>query len=190
MQKIYFPGCRIKSRYSIGSQKLAKYLEKKHGILPTGCCKENFEFLNDTTKALLICNNCASELKELVPNLSIEYVYSLINEDPGFPFPDYTGKTVLLQDCSHGYGDYPMGEVVRSLLQKMNLHYIPFSNIVPDGLSTSAHMGFVAENANSMSPHAESLKDPEIVTYCAVCNLGYINSGKTTHLLLDLLFQV
>lgn len=181
MKKVYFPGCRIKARYTLGSEKLKAYMQERWGLEPTGCCKENFGTLEPEDVAVLICNNCSKELHHLGANQNREFVYEMIDGDASFFFPNYAGREMMLQDCCHGYDDHAMGVTVRSLLEKMHTSYEAFPEGVADGTDYAAHARIAGDNAAST--------EKEIVTHCGICNLAALKAGKKSHLLLDLLFE-
>ncbi len=179
MNKVFFPGCRIKAGYPEASEALRKYMQERHNLTPVNCCKVDYTLLNEDTKAVLICNNCAADLRQLT-DPEIEYVYTMIDRDKDFIFPDYHGLHVYLQDCHHGYGDYDIETTVRSLLTKMNITFTALP-AVPYGIDRSEHRSIVTQNA-------ESVTGP-VITYCAICNLAMKNANKETYYLPELLFN-
>lgn len=179
MARIFFPGCRIKNRYTAGSEKLAQYMQSRWGLSPVGCCKVDTELLSSDDTAVLICNNCSFELAKLGKDNPREFVYELIDSDESFPFPDYRGRKVAIQDCAHGYGKYNMDDTVRSLLGKMHIEFETLPIKVPAG----------AEDHMALAVQSASASHREVVTTCGICNLGILKSGRKSNLLLDLLFE-
>ena len=184
MKKIFYPGCRIKRACPVASARLAEYLEERYHIPAAGCCKKDYTYLDEPdTTALLICNNCINDLAKVTANQKHEYVLDLIDRDETFPFPDYQGKRYVLQDCGHGYGDRPVDQTVRSLLQKMNIDYIeqPASSRVPYGMPT-------AEQEKLVKANAAGFAEEDVITYCGSCRLWMSQSGKRVVHVLELLF--
>ncbi|MBQ0065220.1 MAG: hypothetical protein KBT48_05605 [Firmicutes bacterium] len=184
MKYVFFPGCRIKEGYSDSSKKLAEYIDLKLGIKPAGCCKVDYSLLEEEDCAILICNNCANDLESLSSNQNKKYVWEIIDEDVHFPFPNYHGKKMLIQDCDHGYNDKSIAKRVRSLLTKMNIEFEEMDSMdsIEYGLTREAHRQKVANNA-------QKYENIDIVTYCAICNLAMNKNAKKSSYLLDLLFE-
>lgn len=185
MNRIYFPGCRIKKRYPEASAKLSAYLKETYGLEEAGCCKTDYLLLNQPdTEAVLICNNCIHDLSALTTNTRRTYVLDLIDQDPNFPFPDHSGKTYVLQDCGHGYGDQPADQTVRSLLKKMNITFReqPESARASFGLEGNAKAELIKANC-------ESFPEEDVIVYCAICHLYMNQNGKNPVHILDLLFD-
>lgn len=182
MKQLFFPGCRVKSKYIEGSTKLADYLYQRYNLLPEGCCKENYTKIDLDTQVILICNNCAVELSKLTTLSNVTFVYELIDQDPEFIYPDYQGMTVYLQECHHGYNNKDISSTVHSLLTKMNINYQILPESVPSGLANKDHRAIVANQC-------ENYQDHSFVSYCPICNLTLLNNNKTSYYLLDLLFK-
>ena len=184
MERIFFPGCRVKKNFPKASAKLASYMEEKHGLTADGCCRVNFEKLGRDGTAVLICNNCSAELKSRGASEGREFVFELIDADPDFPFPDQSGRPYVLLDCAHGYCGRDMGKTVRSLLKKMHIDFreLPPDSKVPDGLTQAEHAAFVRKAM-------EAVPEEDIITYCGICNLYVNKSGKRSHYLAELLFD-
>lgn len=182
--KIYFPGCRIKAACPEASERLAQYMEKRHGLKAAGCCKTDYVKLKQDTAAVLICNNCIGDLEKNVSSLNPEFVLEYIDQDPDFPYPDYKGRSFLLQDCGHGYNEHPMDETVRSLMKKMNAEYVEMlpEERVMHGMSSAEHRDLCAANAEKYD-----MKDT--VCYCGRCRLALLNAGKNSMHIIELLFH-
>ena len=174
MKKVFYPGCRIKARYPSSSQKLKDYLYQRYQLQPVDCCKKDYPLLHKDDIAVLICNNCAKELESLINDPHVEFIYELIDQDESFPFPDYHHQKMILQDCEHGYKDHHMKQTVRSLLDKMNIDYISFDQIIKDNTGYSKNYDDINQ---------------DIITYCAMCNLAFLQHQYNAHYLLDLLFN-
>lgn len=67
-----------------------------------------------------ICHNCSAILEETKPEVNIKSVWELILEDRDFPFPDYRGQTVSIQDCWRPRNNDAEQAAARKLLEKMN----------------------------------------------------------------------
>lgn len=99
MGTFFFPSCKVTKQFPYQSQKLQEYLKTQLDILPTGCCRANYRKLSPQDTALVICNNCAAILEESASAGTIEFVWDIIDRDSQFPFPDYHGMEMTVQDC-------------------------------------------------------------------------------------------
>lgn len=185
MSDVFFPGCRMKSGYPAMSEKLAVYMNEHCGLTPTGCCKERYSELGEGDRAILICNNCAVELRSLgKKNVSNLYVPEILDVDEEFAFPDLEGREFILQECDHGYGrERHMEQHVYSLMTKMNARIRPRTmERVPDGLQYPEHAAIVKRNLAGMP-------EGPVVTYCPICNLIMKQAGRETYMLAELVFS-
>lgn len=80
-------------------------------------------FVSDDTAAV-VCNNSAAILEESSPAQKIEFVWEIIDSNPGFQFPDYRGEKMTIQDCWRAYEKRSVQNAIRSILHKMNISVI------------------------------------------------------------------
>ena len=55
---------------------------------------------------------------------SIEFVWEIIDNDPDFPFPDYHGEKMTIQDCWLAVEKRHVQDAIRSLMRKMNIQVV------------------------------------------------------------------
>ena len=120
MACIYFPGCKYTAHSPEKSKQLSEYLEKKMGIGTTGCCSIHYKDLTEEDTAIYICPTCRAILQESAPQAKLMSVYELLMEDGDFPWPDYKGTKITVQDCWRIYDERPMQDAVREVLKRMN----------------------------------------------------------------------
>lgn len=99
MANLYFPGCKVKGDFPAASEKLAAYIQSKRVVTPVGCCRVDHDKLTPADTAVVVCNNCANIIAESGDPGQIEFVWEIIDNDPEFPFPDYHGEKMTIQDC-------------------------------------------------------------------------------------------
>lgn len=99
MATLFYPGCQIKKDYPEASKKLAEYIQSKRPVEVVGCCRVDHGKSTQADTALVVCNNCANIIAESGDPGSIEFVWEIIDNDPDFPFPDYHGEKMTIQDC-------------------------------------------------------------------------------------------
>ena len=99
MSKIFLPSCYTKVKHVNASNKLREYLENREQIEMVGCCKVFCKEAKEEDTAVVICSNCAAILEESSMIKNIEFVWEIIDKDIEFPFPDYHGERMTIQDC-------------------------------------------------------------------------------------------
>lgn len=208
---MFFPSCKIKAAFPEESARLADYLEKRFGIAKTDCCRINRTKLTEKDTAIVVCHTCAAILEESSLASQILYAWELIDRDADFPFPDYQGECITLQDCYMARERTHLHEVVRSLLKKMNFKVVELEHNRNEanfcGLRTlepladnqrlapkhyclpEAFTPLVAEeSANFLKQYVAQYKTKLTVAYCGACRKAMIQGGAQTVHLLELLF--
>ncbi len=120
MPQVFFPSCKAKAAYPAASARLLDYLTHRWGVTAAGCCRVDHPSLTAEDVAVAVCNNCAAILEESSEAGRIGFVWNAIDADPSFPFPDYGGEAITVQDCWIAVERRSVQDAVRSLLAKMN----------------------------------------------------------------------
>lgn len=214
MSKIFLPSCKIKSKYRNSSEKLKSYLEEKEKIREVGCCKVFCRKTEKEDEIVVICNNCGAIMDESSASVKIEYVWEIIDRDEEFPFPNYHGEKMAIQDCWRAYDKRNMQNAIRSLMKKMNIEIIEleenFHNTKFCGMDllepcTDVEKKFAPrrywiEGANRyqnlstedqkeyLKKHCEKIMSNKVVCYCLSCLDGIKVGGKEAIHLIELLF--
>ena len=124
MATLFYPGCQIKKDYPEASKKLAEYIQSKRPVEVVGCCRVDHGKSTQADTALVVCNNCANIIAESGDPGSIEFVWEIIDNDPDFPFPDYHGEKMTIQDCWLAVEKRHVQDTIRSLMRKMNIQVV------------------------------------------------------------------
>lgn len=120
------------------NEKIRDYLFSK-GIFICGCCHYSQGLFREGDTVLMICSNCAEVTLENSPQVKVEGLYSYLANDPDFPWPDYGGEEMVLQD-SAGFYEFPqMMADVRTCLTKMNIRVVELPE--PERLANCAFDG-------------------------------------------------
>ena len=98
MAYYYFPSCKATAQFKEASKAARAYVNQKFEIEPIGCCRPNHKKLTAEDAALVVCNNCAAIIEENT-GASIEFLWQVIDRDPGFQFPNYHEEKMTVQDC-------------------------------------------------------------------------------------------
>ena len=214
MGKIYLPSCKVKAKFAEPSRRLRLYLEEKEQVQTVGCCKVFCSKTGPEDTAVVICNNCATFMEESSNVSGLEFVWEIIDKDPDFPFPDYHGERMTIQDCWRAYEKRNVQDAVRSLLRKMNIETVELPNnyehadfcgtdlLEPctEAEKRFAPRRYVIEGGHMYKPIPPEEEDPwlqnycskigteRVVCYCVTCLDGINRGGKKGVHLLELLF--
>lgn len=105
------------------NEKIRDYLFSK-GVFICGCCHYSQGLFKEGDRVLVICSNCAEVTLENSPQVKVEGLYSYLAHDPDFPWPDYGGEEMVLQDAA-GFHEFPqLMRDVRTCMEKMNLKVV------------------------------------------------------------------
>lgn len=214
MSHAFFSSCKAKATYPNASEKLHKYIQEKYGIEPIGCCKVKYRELTHDDTAIVVCNNCAAILEESSQVKDIRFVWELIDADVSFPFPDYHGEVMTIQDCWIAFEKRHIQKAIRSLLSKMNIHYLELeenygetrfcgTNLLSPCTEINAKLApkrYVEEGAHMFTPcteeeqverfqkYCKKVKTERVACYCKFCTEAINLGGKRGVHMLELLF--
>lgn len=234
----YIASCVFTSKYPELSKKIQKYIHDRHQMPIVRCCVPKYnlqrfkeqmpedyrekwasipdcaDFMpGDTVYSL--CHNCSAILEESKPGVQIKSVWELILADPKFPYPDYHGQTVTIQDCWRARDREEEQDAVRKLLHKMNFNVRELPEYRKDtdfcgvslyrpapkrNLELAPHR-FVENAAGKFIPHTNEeqialMQDycrqftkGKVVAYCHYCVEGLEMGGANVKHLSSLLFE-
>ncbi len=179
-----------------------------------GCCKVFCERTAPEDTAVIICNNCATIMEESSKVSKIDFVWELIDRDPNFPFPDYHGERMTIQDCWRAYEKRNVQDAIRSLMRKMNIEVVELAEnhentkfcgadlLEPctDIEKKFAPKRYAIDGADMYHPipadeedawlaeYCKQIKTDQVVCYCMACLDGIQRGGKQAIHLIELLF--
>lgn len=212
--KHFFPSCTVIRTWPRESAELARYLESRHGIRAAGCCRTGRAELGPDDTAYAVCHTCSVILSESSSAGAVDFVWSLIDDDPKFDFPDLGGAEMAVQDCWVTADRADEQDAVRSILRKMNVRTLELpearehtkfcgarlysecpernrelasGRLVRDAAPHTRPMS-AAEAASEMRRYVGDLPTDRVVCYCAVCRMGLEAGGARVSHLLELLF--
>lgn len=217
MSRVFLPSCKLQARWKEPSAKPLTYLQEKEQVKKIGCCKAFCEKVSPKDQAIVVCNNCAAIMEESSPIRDIEFAWEIIDRDEAFPFPDYHGERMTIQDCWRAYEKRNVQNAIRSLLRKMNINVVELENNFekadfcgPDLLEPCteaeqklAPRRYVMEGGHMYKPlptpededawlrdYCGRIKTDKVICYCTACYDGIQRGGKQPLHLLELLFPV
>ena len=216
MTRIFFPGCKVKARYPEASKWLAEQvISRGYADEVTGCCRVKHQDLTPDDTAVCICNNCMAMIDEDANNGALENIWAIIDNDPDFPLPDYSGRTMGVQDCGRAYDRAEVQDAVRSLLRKMGIDVVElpdardkstfcgesFLKVAPKQDAGFAPVRYVEdaekrgifvphepdEIQTALDEHAAAIETDEVACYCTACDAGLEAGGVNAHNLIELI---
>ena len=125
--KYYFPSCKFTQMRPETSEKVKRFMDSK-GVRVVGCCRPGHKALSGWNDiAITICETCSIIIGENRPAAKVISLYEFIDGLPDFPFPDYKGERITLQDCYRAKAKETEKAAVRSVLRKMNVEIVELS---------------------------------------------------------------
>ena len=148
----YIASCVFTSQFPALSAKIQDYVRERFDLTVVRCCvpkyklqdfeermpegefRERWKELPDSAaftaddKVYSLCHNCNNIIEEMHPGVKVHSLWELLDRDDTFPFPDYQGLTVTVQDCWRSRDRADEQKAVRSLLRKMNVSYVEAAN--------------------------------------------------------------
>ena len=203
MDRLYFPSCNFTKASPEAARRIRSYLEPSMRV--AGCCRTDPLATPDGAAAVYFCQACRETLEQRAPGrFTLENLFVLLDRDPAFPWPDYAGLTVTVQDCWRDRDHPEIFRAVRSCLEKMhvrilempqnrerspfcgNLHYEPRSPQLQGLLAEGAPPFRLPEEqqARLMQEHVATFPCSLAVTCCNRCKAGILlGGGQALHLL-------
>lgn len=205
MSTIYFPSCNFTKASPEAAKRLRAYMQEKMPV--AGCCRVDKTPYPAGDTALYFCQACRETLEAKENNqLLLENLFVWLDKQADFPWPDYRGLTVNVQDCWRDRGHPEIFQAVRSCLGKLgvtvvemeenrensvfcgNLHFEPKK---PENVALVASRPGVPlyeytqeEQAQLFAEQVEKYTAPLTVTYCNRCTAGLLlGGGKAVHLM-------
>lgn len=173
MAYVYFPGCKYTALSPATSKKMQEYLKTKRNMAVTGCCSVNHKQLTSGDKALVVCPTCLFKLSETAPQSEVLSVWEVLADDDGFPWPDYKGKAITIQDCVDTADNPEWQQAVRKVLMRMNVHIVEIEKSFEKAdfcnIETSASPLPKEEQMEQLVRHCEEYTTDMVVCYCTGC---------------------
>ena len=194
-------------------------LKKYEDLMPepyhdTWCALPDSGHFEDGDTVYSICHNCTDILEETKPLVKVKSVWEQILTDETFPYLDYHGKEMAIQDCWRSYDKRAEQDAVRQLAGKMNIKIIELPNNYEkaDFCGTTLYSPCVKRNAvlaphrfvenaegkfgnysedekkEIMQEYVSGLPTRDIITYCHYCQTGLELGGANAVHLASLLF--
>ena len=120
MNEIYFPSCNFNKASPEAAKRLRFYLKEKMPV--AGCCRYDKTPWETGSIGLYFCQACRETLESNPDNvLLLENLFVWLDRQTDFPWPDYHGLVVNVQDCWRDRAHPEIFDAVRSTLKKMGV---------------------------------------------------------------------
>ena len=117
----YLPSCNFTAAHKETSAVIRKYLKEEKGLDIGVCCRVMKNRLQPGDEILQNCPNCAWIVGENDPQVIQKSIYEYLIEDDSFPWPDYHGERITVQDCMRSAERPQEQKAVRIMLERMNM---------------------------------------------------------------------
>ncbi|MDO4528640.1 MAG: hypothetical protein Q4C03_07670 [bacterium] len=210
----YLPGCDFNKNHPQAGAKLRDYMLSQVGFAEAPCCRaKSLGVLPDDT-IVENCTLCELVLTERVPQTHLVSLYEWVLDDPAFPWPDFAGREMTLQDCARTRTNHALHDAVRACLDRMHVTYhelaqnreqTTFDGVwlynppAPDcvevaprtfaELETRRTLLEPEEQKQRMETWVGQYPTGEVVVYCNGCERGVRLGGKQPFPLLELLAE-
>ncbi len=122
MGDVYFPSCNFTAASRQAAEKLRACLSKRMPV--AGCCRTDQRDYTGQT-AVYFCQACRETLeKKYGERIECENLFAYLSGLPDYPWPDYSGLTVTVQDCWRDREHPEIFDSVRACLQKMGVKVV------------------------------------------------------------------
>lgn len=211
---VYLPSCNFTAACPDSSKKIKAYLAAKPDVRVAGCCRPTQKTLAAGDTVLSICLTCSAITREVSPQVGEMSFWDYLLHDPDFPWPDFGGERMTVQDCWRARHKPALQKAVRACMARMHLEPVEleenfektqfdgvwrFSDapirrnigIAPVYFSEVQEHGITPlppeEQQARMTAWAKQYTTPRVLTYCNACLQGVRMGGADGVHLMELL---
>ncbi len=134
----YLQSCNFTAASPGASKKIRGYMEKKADVKVPGCCRPSQKLFQEGDTVLTICLTCSAITREVSPQVTEMSFWEYALGDPDFPWPDYHGEKMTIQDCWRAREKDSLMRAVRECMKRMNIEPVElgenFGNTRFDGV--------------------------------------------------------
>ena len=193
MKYLYAPGCALMAYKPHLADKLKEVVTNLYGEMDTllSCCFTKPQ-LEAGTQIVTPCATCAEKYNKQYSDCSALFVLSAIAESKDFPFPDYGGQCMSIQDTCSARSHPEYLATIRRLLERMNIQLVePAKTGQRAKCCGQVFYGKLDINKveGQMKIRANEMPCEDVVVYCASCIMSMTVGGKQPRYILDLLFN-
>ena len=211
---VYLPSCNFTAACPESSKKIKAYLAEKEGFRVAACCRPTQKTLTAEDTVLSVCLTCSAITREVSPQAREMSFWEYVLTDPDFPWPDFGGERMTVQDCWRARNKPELQRAVRACMRRMNLEPVEleenYEKTQFDGVwrfneaSYKRNIGIAPVYFTEVRDHGVDLLPPEeqkrrmeewakqytterVLTYCNACLKGVQMGGAEGVHLMELL---
>ncbi len=192
MKQVYAPGCALMIYKPELAQKVLEFLNTDNANIPEYliCCRHEPKLVSGT-QVINTCAGCDRRYRELYEGISTISLWEILCENEEFPFPDYNGVKMSIQDACPTRTQERVHSAIRKLLKRMNIQIIePQNTRTKATCCGDSFYGVlpVEQVKERMIKRSNEMPCDDVVVYCVSCIKAIHNGGKKPRYILDLLF--
>lgn len=190
---LYVPGCALMVYKPHLADKLKDIIEQTYSPANTllSCCLHK-PTVNPGTYIITACATCAVQYTKKYPDCTSIFFLSELAESDNFPFPDYKGAKMSIQDTCSARSKPTYLNAIRKLLKRMNISLVePQRSGVRGKCCGQIFYGKVDTHKveSLMKDRADEMPCDDVIVYCASCIMSMSVGGKRPRYIIDLLFN-
>lgn len=194
MKQVYAPGCGLMIYQPELAKKTLNFLNRTRGPVQAHpiCCKHNPRLEKDTL-IINTCSGCDKRFRTLYEGITTVSLWEILAESTTFPFPDYKGLEMSIQDACPTRSEKRVHRAIRKLLKKMHIQIIEPENTGTKSLCCGdSFYGKIPVDhvKEKMKKRARNMPCDYVVVYCISCIKSMYIGGKKPRHILDLLFNM
>lgn len=120
----YMPGCDVAKNHPREIKAIQHYMVEKKQAVIDRCCRVSNKLLETGDIIINNCTLCELMLRETHPNNQIISLYEYVLSDPEFPWADFEGLCLTVQDCWRTRNNRQMQDAIRECLVRMHVQII------------------------------------------------------------------
>ncbi len=192
MTRLFAPGCALILYKPQLVERLQDFLEVNIGPMDrlTTCCR-NVPPLKPGTEVINVCPGCDRRYRQNYADSGTISLWEVLARSDLFPFPDYQGRIMTINDACPTRDQVRVHEAVRTLLDRMNITLREPKSTRTKGICCGdiAYGEIpVGKVKKQMKRRAGQMPAEDVVVYCVSCAKAMFIGGKKPRYLVDLLF--
>jgi Fe-S oxidoreductase len=190
--RVFAPGCALIITRPALAGRLLQHLVAESAVsgMHLTCCRHEPR-LPSGTVVVNTCPGCDRRYRELYAGITTISLWEVLAESERFPFPDYGGIEMTIQDACPTRGTDRVHDAVRRLLRRMGIAVVEPAFTRRHSICCGDRYFGVVEHeevARRMQERAAQMPRPDVAVYCVSCVKSMHLGGRRPRHLVDLLF--
>ena len=190
---LFAPGCALMGHDRALVEKTRCFLQREYGdvTLHVSCCRSEGE-IAPHTRIVNVCPGCDRRFRDTAKALRNNSLWELLADSVTFPFPNYSGVSMAINDACPTRGEDRVLRAIRQVLAKMNIALVePENSGAHASCCGDSYYGKVptVQVKAMMAKRAAEMPVRDVVVHCVSCIKSMHIGGKRPRFLLDLVFS-